>query len=199
MAILYFEGAGMTFEPHGHSDVGNYRIRTCFTNLDGVKFYFEASRTYKLQRNKIVSEWVLNIEHLILVDDEGEYPEIDRDYRDVAQYSYTREDITNWINENLNCDFDTIEVLDQFYGYIPINEDGTFNCIESHNADHDLAARRKAAFDQVDLEYRKLLKEKYSVIRLVGMNNEESITVKCHASDKALQAAGLPRVKKVTL
>jgi hypothetical protein len=46
------------------------------------------------------------------------------------------------------------------------------------------------------MEYRKLLNEKYSKIGLLEMDND-SITVRCHASDKAL--GDNPRTKKIKI
>lgn len=195
MKILYFEGAGMDYETNEHSNVGNYRIRTAFTNNDGIQYYIELGRAARRNKKyKTTSEWALRIDHLFKLV-HGGY-EIKKDWNSIAQLNYTNEDITKWINENLNCSFDTIQVLDFFHGYRVHKDNGHYNLMEEHNINHELAGKRREAYNKVDMEYRKLLNEKYSKIGLLEMDND-NITVRCYASDKAL--GDNPRTKKIKI
>jgi hypothetical protein len=205
MKTLYFEGAGMDFyeEAAKQSDVGNFRIRTAFTNDEGIQYYIELGRTnrhgYKGKSKKLttLSEWALRVDHLFdLADRDKEFYEMKRDYKEISQLDYTKADITKWINENLNCSFDTIEVLDFLDGYRVHAEGGLYNLIDLHEVNHERTAKRKAAYEKIDMEYREALNEKYSKIGLYDMN-DESITIRCHASTEALEKAGLERIVTV--
>ena len=124
--VLYFEGAGMNFygEAMKHSDVGNFRIRTSFFNNEGVQYYIEMGKCPRYNnKHKVISDYALRIDHLFKVEDRnkeelrhGSY-EIKTDHIALRELDYCKHDITEWINENLNCSFDTIEVLDDSSGY----------------------------------------------------------------------------------
>lgn len=229
MNILYFEGAGMDYTSE-HSNVGNYRIRTAFKNLDGVEYYLELGRGHRRnEKGKTVSEWALYIDHLFSFEDlkkheeavkfnnklyieyrknnlsmddylSAKIPEPSYDQRlnhlETNQTDYTKEGIAEWINNNLNCDFDSIQVLDMFYGYRVHGDNRTYNLIDNHNVDHEQAVKRRNAYNSLDMEYRQLLNEKYSKISLKDMS-ENSITIRCYASDK--QLGDIPREKTVTV
>lgn len=204
--VLYFEGAGMDFygqEQTNFSDVGNFRIRTAFRNLDGIEYYIELGRgTRYNEKGKLISEWTLRIDHLFKIEDRhkeelaaGAY-EIKKDWQEIKKLNYTKEDITKWINENLNCNFDTMEVLHNFYGYRVHADNGGYNLMENIDLNHERAAKRKETYHNIDMEYRKLLNEKYSKIGLVDMD-DKTITIRCHASDKAL--GNITRVKTIAI
>lgn len=199
--VLYFEGAGMDFKENEFSNVGNYRIRTAFTNNDGIKYYIEMGRSPRYTKTKSgklqkVSDWALRIDHLFIYEDgnTNEKHEIKTDWKIISQLDYTKESITVWINQNLNCNFDTIEVLDMFHGYRVHGDNGMYNLIDYHNINHELATKRREAYNELDMEYRRLTGNKYSVIGLKAMD-DNSITVSCHASEQRLGIN--PRVKTI--
>lgn len=205
--VLYFEGAGMDFyeEAEKNSDVGNFRIRTVFKNNDGIPYFIEMGRGakhgYKGRSKKltVINEWALYVSCLFEItgdnDDENKN-RVKTDWKHTRDnYLYTKEDITKWINKNLNCNFDTIQVLDLFYGYRVFADKG-YNFMEDIELDHVRAAKRKEAYDNIDMEYRALLNEKYSKIGLQEMDHK-SITIRCHASDKAL--GNIPRIKRIEI
>ncbi|MGE6227607.1 hypothetical protein [Paenibacillus chitinolyticus] len=195
--ILYFEGAGMDYETNEFSNVGNYRIRTAFFNNEGVPYYIELGNTYRRnEKNKVVSEWALRVDHLIKIDEKNSDYEMAKNWKEIIKFDYTKEAITNWINANLNCSFKTIHVLNMFYGYRVHGDNRQFNIVDNHVVNHELARKRESAYRKVDEEYRKLLNEEYSMIGLLEMD-DNSITIRCHASKEAL--GGLPRVKRIDI
>lgn len=205
--VLYFEGAGMDFyeEASNVSDVGNFRIRTSFKNLDGEQYFIELGNCprYDMTKTKpkVITNYALHISCLFKVtedkniDDENEN-RVKFDWKSVRYLDYSKVDITKWINENLNCDFDTIQVLDIFHGYRVHKDNGLYNLMDHIDLNHNRAAKRKEAYDLVDSEYRTLLDEKYSKISLQEMD-DESITIRCYASDKAL--GNIARIKRIQI
>lgn len=208
--VLYFEGAGMDFygEAEKQSDVGNFRIRTSFLNDDGVQYYIELGRCSRYdtskKKPKIITEFALRIDHLFKVEDRtkeelshGAY-EIKTDWQGIRELDYSKAAITKWINENLNCSFDTIEVLNDFYGYRVHGGREIYNLMEDIELNHERVAARIEAYNKIDLTYRTVLNEKYSVIGMNEMDGE-SITIRCHASERALQEANLPRIQTIAV
>jgi|APAga8741244001_1050109.scaffolds.fasta_scaffold12024_2 hypothetical protein len=210
--ILYFEGAGMEYDLNELSNVGNYRIRTAFKNLDGIEYYIELGNAARhgylgnSQKLVTVSEWALHIDHLFKIEDRNKIElstggyEIPKDRKELKKYDYTKENITKWINQNLNCNFDSIEVLNEFYGYQVHggykNGEYTYNLIDNADIDHERANKRKEAFSILDKEYRKNLNSKYRVINIEEMDND-SMTIKCFASEEKLSFKNLERYKRI--
>src|SRR5699024_12563192 len=98
---------------------------------------------------------------------------------------YKKSSITKRINENINCNFYNIQVLNEFYGY-RVHGDGAYNLMEDIELNHDRAAAREQAYNNVDMEYRNFLNAKYSKISLLDMD-DESISIRCYASDSELK------------
>lgn len=209
--VLYFEGAGMDFysnEQTDHSNVGNFRIRTAFKNNEGVEYYIELGNTIRYdftkKKPKVISNFALGIDHLFKLEDRnkeelkmGGY-EIKKDHNAIKQLDYTKKDIVKWINENLNCSFDTMQVLDFMYGYRVHGNNDNYNLMDNIELNHERAAKRKEEYNKVDQEYRTELNEKYSVIGLLEMN-DNSITVRCYSSDEKLKNKGIERVKTISI
>lgn len=204
MKTLYFEGAGMDYTPNEFSNVGNYRIRTAFLNNDGKAIYIELGRCNRyrntslkgnkpLKKKIVVSEWALNIDHLFFIvegEDENK-TSIPHNWHEIRDnFNYTNEDITKWINETLNCNFDTMEVLPRFEGYRVHGDNGSCNLIDNHTVNILRAEAREKEYKEVDQYFRQKLNERYSVVGLLKMD-DNSITIRCHASDQALKRAGL--------
>jgi|LSQX01.3.fsa_nt_gb hypothetical protein len=144
--VLYFEGAGWEGADSSKNTIGNCRIRTAFTNNKGEKIYLEmgASTVYN---KKTVVKYGLCVDHLFNIT--GDDQDINKnfipiDYQDLREnYSYTTEDITRWINENLDCDFDTIMALPWLSGYRVHAEGGGYNLADNFVFDEELFNRRK--------------------------------------------------------
>lgn len=211
---LYFEGAGLDFYESCPSDVGNYRIRTAFKNLNGDSIYIELGRSSRfcqvgkngktLKKPKLVSEWALHIDYVFEIvpgeKDNCNNSRINYDWQHIKDnYDYTKSDITRWINENLNCDFDTIEVLDWLSGYrVHGKGQEKYNLMDDFPVNHELTTRRKAAYETIDQEYRKALHETYSKIGLLEMD-DTTITIRCYASDLAMSKTDLPRTRQISI
>jgi hypothetical protein len=197
MKTLYFEGAGMNYEANEYSDVCNYRPRTAFTNNNGQKIFIELGHCARYNKHlKPVFEWALYISHAFYITDDPDNDDCNKnriafDWQDIrANYTFTKKDITKIINKVCKADFDTIEVLSDFYGYRVFEQDRTVNLIDNHIVNKDRADTREAAFNLVDKRYRSLLNSKYSVISLISME-DESIKIRCYASDEELKKAGI--------
>ena len=187
LKVLYFEGTGMNTYESGE-DVGNHRIRTAFLNNEGKAIYLEIIG-HKFN-NKKCNYWQSHIDYVFYIpgseDEEKKYLHFDN----FKKEGYTKEKIIKWINENLNCNFDTMMVLPYLEGYRVHADKGGYNLIDNHEVNLKRAAAWEEAYNKIDLEYRKKLNSKYSVIHLLKLD-ENSITVRCYASKEQLKAAGL--------
>ena len=144
--VLYFEGAGWAEADTSKATIGNCRVRTAFQNNEGKKIYLELSTGF-IYNKKDIERYYLHIDfcHYITEGkDDCNNSRIDFDWQDVKNnYNYSKEDITRWINENLNCNFDTIEVLDDLSGYRVHGENGSCNMIEDYKHIPELIEKRK--------------------------------------------------------
>ena len=193
--VLYFEGAGCV--PRG--DVENCRIRTAFTNDEGKKIYLEitsaeVSKTMSESYKKYNNVAFIDYCHYIVNDNErynndcNEHKlfNIERN----VNFEYTKYDILAFVNGYLNCSFTKVVILDIFDRYRVHKDGGGYNFIEDYKYKPEFAERARAAYNKIDYEIREKLGEKYSKIGLFNIT-DSSITVRCYASDKAMQAAGL--------
>ena len=117
--ILYFEGAGWEGADSSRAtDLGNCRIRTRIKNKDGRIIYLEMGG---FLRNKYTPK---DVDFSILGRiDHVFYTDIDWDARDnysreLSQYEklsfeYNKENVLNFVNEKLNCDFEDIVTLSE--------------------------------------------------------------------------------------
>lgn len=205
--ILYFEGAGMDFygkEQTDYSDVGNFRIRTAFKNNDDIAYYIELGNCPRYnEKHKKISDFALRIDHLFKIEDRhkeelslGGY-EINVNHKELRQLDYTKKNITKWINENLNCSFSTIEVLDRFYGYRVHAGNSKYNLMDDFIVDHELAAKRRKLYKEVKDKYARILNRKYPAISIKEMT-DKYIVFDNHQGRESLKKHGLPsRYEKI--
>jgi hypothetical protein len=144
--VLYFEGAGWAGADTSKNTIGNCRIRTAFTNNEGKKIYFEASAAAIYDKKTITRYW-LYIDHVFYItgdNNDCNKNSIKFDWQDLRDnYNYSKEDITKWINENLNCSFDTIEILPDLSGYRVHGDNRTYNMMEDYNYNSELIQKRE--------------------------------------------------------
>jgi len=207
--VLLMEGAGMSYEIHPYSDIGNYRCRTVFTNDKGKKIYLEIKRCLKQhlqtkieQRDNPDNDWGLHIYADIISTYGGKSEKyIDIYFEETRRVSYGKNSVLRWINENLDCSFTDLEVLDDFEDYrVHAGRDSEgiarYNCMEDHVVNRPRTAARKAAYDTVDAEFKKICNEKYSVISVMEMTDEH-IKIRCHAAEGKLKGYERERIISV--
>ena len=98
---LIFEGAG--WEKAAHNGVGNCRIRTRLENKDGRIIYFEMGG-HEPQFMGFVS-------HCFDWKDEKTNHTPSLCELEHRRFLYTKENVLKFINENLNCDFEDLQVI----------------------------------------------------------------------------------------
>ncbi|MEK4025476.1 hypothetical protein [Sporosarcina sp. FSL W7-1283] len=176
---LYFERAGMDFysnEQTDQSDVGNFRIRTSFFDNDGVQHYVEVSNGHRPKKNnKSKDEYYLSVQHFFDVGEQLDNPnrkvckEFDDHY--LRTLDYTKENIIKLINDNLNCNFESMVVLDRFYDYHVHDGKGLYNAMEFIELNHERAKARKKAYDKTVEKYKAIFNRKYPAISIKEMSD----------------------------
>lgn len=186
---LYFEGAGCA--PRG--DVANCRIRTCFTNDRGTRFYLEVSGA---EKNRWTSpdlscyENIGHVDHCYVVSYGENENNFDRHkIEGKVRFEYSEAGLLKMINDKLCCSFTDIFIGDIFDGYRVHGEKEKVP-MESYPWNPDHARRAREAYDRIDHEIRDMLGEKYSKISFCGMT-EDSLTVRCYADARKMIACGL--------
>ena len=112
MKVLKFEGAGCV----PTNDVENCRIRTTFKNDRGEEIYLEMNGHNSHSNSPgHVGKFHGFISHLFFTKDvQSNYsPELSDKSKYVFEYS--KQNILRFINRELNCSFDTIEILNEGY------------------------------------------------------------------------------------
>lgn len=145
--VLYFEGAGWSGADTSKNTIGNCRVRTAFTNNEGKQIYLEISAGYNYNKKKVIERYWLHIDYAFYITggkDDCNNSQIKYDWQNVRNnYNYSKEDITKWINENLNCSFNTIEVLPDLGGYKAHGDNKTYNLMENYNYNPELIQKRE--------------------------------------------------------
>ncbi|HBF4443294.1 TPA: hypothetical protein KON86_002927 [Clostridioides difficile] len=187
--ILLFEGAGMNIYEEG-SDVGNYRIRTAFIDDNGDKIYLELGGNLQNCKTAKRFGWYTHIDHCFNISVSTDENVSRIKLNNTFFKGYSKMDLTNYINENLNCNFDTIEVLDWMEGYRVHENRNKYNLMDDHKLNRKRTIARNKAYTQIDNEIREKLGEKYSKIDLYSMD-EDSITIRCYTYEKDLYKIGM--------
>lgn len=117
---LVFEDAGWSdADSSKATNVGNCRIRTAFTNDEGKQIYLEMGSITNYQGKSLkVLDYGLFVDFCFYITGSNDDCNISRlpfDKKAYKSTKYTKENITKWINENLNCSFATIEVKETGY------------------------------------------------------------------------------------
>lgn len=151
--VLYFEGAGCEGADISKNTIGNCRIRTAFTNNDGRAIYIEMTAYQKTKYDKKikrhleynVGDYIGFVDICFYIDTDSKDPGNESRILDIerkVKIPYTKEGITNMINENLNCNFDTIEVLPNLAGY-RVHGNNSYNIMENYKHEPTLIEKRK--------------------------------------------------------
>ena len=199
---LYFEGAGMDYT-NLHSDIGNYRIRTAFTNNEGKQIYLEISghEFTEGKGKKKTKIWKTSFDHVHYItgdNDDCNKNSIKVDWQVIrSNCKYTKEDLIKYINQICNTSFEDMEVLNEFEGYRVHGDYNKYNFMEDHKINRARTAAREAAYNKIDKEYREKLGSEYSKISYMNFT-DTSIFIRCYASDEAIKAAGITeRIKEI--
>lgn len=186
---LLFEGAGMNVYEEG-SNVGNYRIRTAFINNDGKEIYLELGGNVQNCKSSKRFGWYTHIDHAFTISDSTDENISRIKLNSTFFKGYSKESLTKYINENFNCSFDTIEILDRMEGYRVHGGHGKYNLMDNHKINRNRTIARNKEYDKIDKEIREKLGEKYSKISLLSMD-DESITIRCYTYAKDLHKIGM--------
>ena len=197
--VLFFEGAGCV----ERGEVENCRIRTAFVNDEGKGIYLELMGfdvTAKSPDKHKVYKTAGFVDFCHYTEQKKEngwlnyvpIKEVERG----ENFEYSKQGILNFVNEKLNCSFTEIKVLDSFDGYRVHKDGGGYNFIEEFEYKPEIAAARRAKYNEVDMQIRKQLCEKYSKISLNDMD-DESITIRIYASEQSMQAHGMDTSKRI--
>lgn len=197
---LYFEGAGCV----PCNDVENCRIRTAFTNKEGKKIYIEFLSGYKHTRQKngkVVSEPnYLSCDACFYITDDPEIDDCNKSRlscernQEIEKVEYTKENITAFVNQYCNADFDEIVVLDNLAGYRVFADTNKCNTSEGYNFgdvfnyDEDLTRRRRAKVEEMKKEFCILFNQKYDNTSYYIENGE--LVARIGVSDKVLKESG---------
>lgn len=145
---LYFEGAGWSKADTSIKTIGNCRIRTSFINNEGKQIYLEmgSGSIYSKKHKKEIERYFLHIDFCFYVtggDDDCNNSRIYFDRKDLRNnYDYSKKDILKWINKNLDCSFDIVEVLPDLGGY-NVHGNKTYNLMENYIYNLELIKKRE--------------------------------------------------------
>lgn len=184
--VLFFEGAGCA----ERGDLENCRIRTAFTNDEGRRFYLELSGvevTKNTPKNWRHFRNICFVDYCYELGKDGEKIRFDIEK---YKFEYDRESILHFVNSVMGCSFTDIRIADRFYDYMTHKNGGGYNLMEDHDFDDVKADKARKAFHDIDMKIRQQLGEKWSKISLHEIG-EDSITVRCYASDKSMLAHGM--------
>lgn len=191
MKVLYFEGAGMNTYEAGE-DVGNYRIRTAFINNEGQEIYLELGGTKFDNKNR--NGWYWRVDHVFNLSISKDENESRINVNKGMFEGYTKENITNWVNDNLNCNFETMEVLDDMEGYRVHGgyKDGEYqyNLMNNHKVNRARTEARKKVYNDIKTSFKEKSGEKFPCISVMAMD-DEGINIRYNGYESNLVKTGI--------
>lgn len=111
--------------------------------------------------------------------------------QEIEKVEYTKENITAFVNQYCNADFDEIVVLDNLAGYRVFADTNKCNTSEGYNFgdvfnyDEDLTRRRRAKVEEMKKEFCVLFNQKYDNTNYYIENGE--LVARICVSDKVLK------------
>lgn len=122
MKTLIFEGAGWEKAPS--NDVGNCRIRTRIKNNAGDIIYLEINGFEATKYTKRPFPMTGYVMHCFNKDCNESGPFRNCEH---GTFEYNSKALIQWVNENLNCSFDTLSVIND--GSLPVHETDKPLCV----------------------------------------------------------------------
>ena len=190
--VLYFEGAG--WDKVESNGVGNCRIRTAFTNLNGDNIYLEIIQSGR-DRTKGFIDFCYKITNDNSIDDCNE----SRLGYDKKIIDYTKESILNFINNKLNCKFKQIKVLNTYGGYRVFNSKGEHNTYSDYHYgdkfeyNEEVENARKKKGKELHEKFKKIFNQKYDNTSIYPKENDgisRKLNICINVSDEERIKAG---------
>lgn len=208
MKTLYFEGAGW---PETEKKYGlNCRIRTALTNDKGRKIYLELMAGKKDKKRMKEYEFA-GIPDIYTIVDSCHY--ITDDYKvDDCNVSrirgendeelehnfnwmpYTLDNILNFINVNLDCSFDKVEVLPEYAGYRVFGDSKKYGTYAGYNYgdefqyDPELTTKITGKVEELKKHFSELFNQKYDNTSYWRDGND--LHYRINVSEQRRKAAG---------
>lgn len=215
--ILYFESAGM--EGTQRNDVENCRIRTAFTNNEGKKIYLELGGNEISKYNKQYDQYkdfeigtaIMHIDFCFYITDDPEIDDCNKSRitldENMKLILYTKKNILNLVNENLNCSFEEVVILPWLSGYYVHSGSHTrtskdYNMMDDFKYNPKRTEERRRIYNEVATEYfdkiyKKHAEEKTTAARLykpmsrshsIVSMDDKSITIRSHTYKELIDA-----------
>jgi len=147
--VLYFEGAGWEEADSSKETIGNCRIRTAFTNLEGKKIYLEmGTKPINDKKGKATGKYGINVDFMFYITEDKDIDDcnnsrIKYNRGKLNKYNYTAKDITKVVNKFCNTEYKTIKVLPQLSGYRVHAENRKYNLVDNFEYDKNLIEKRE--------------------------------------------------------
>lgn len=206
---LFFEGAGWDGCKAEYNNI-NCRIRTAFHNNDGKMIYIEIfgvhPNQHALKKAKTKGETLptthLYIDEAFYITDDNSVDDCNEnrikviDYKEQQKIEYTLENIRDFINNNFNCSFDSVAVLDnlaRFKVFADVKQDGlgtskSYNFGDTFNYDEETTTKRIEKVKELSENFKTLFNMEYDNTSYYIKDNE--LTVRLNVSEKERIKAG---------
>lgn len=208
--VLYFEGAGWedayTVE---ELPVGNCRIRTAFTNNEGKKIYLEFTSSRKTAKDAKglrylgfeVGQFIGFVDYCFQITDDPKIDDCNRNpfpCERKTRILYTLDSILDFINKELNCSFDRVQVLNELTGYYVFSNTGKRDTFSAYNYGDQflynpgLYRRAKAKRAELQRKYKILFDQQYdNTSYYVEFGRPDVLIVRFGVSDELLKSVGI--------
>lgn len=199
--ILWFEGAGMWGTG---GEAGNCRLRTAFTNDDGISYYLEVIGTQydrkRLKQLGLDGEYTVD-EHVGFVDFAFRItadPKVDdcNESRhelqdDRTRFHYTLGGILDLVNRRLGCSFDEVRIAPEFSGYRVHTGRQTETSLDYSFGDEfvldEEATEKITALHERECARQRDLGERYPVVGILRDEKDADVIHVKHYNKRGLQ------------
>ena len=156
MKTLIFEGAGWAgADTSKGTDVTNCRIRTRIRNNNGRLVYLEMGCCHFDKKTKYIPKYAEGLEYATHIDsvhfvdakwDKRTCHSSSLSHLTEVHFEYNKENIIKYVNDNLNCSFDKIEVINEGL-FVFKNDDPLCDC---SNGDYEPFKDIETNINQLD-------------------------------------------------